>query len=231
MKGRRSMTVPGKWLLISDVDGTLTTEPSIWETFHRQLGKWESEGLPNLQAYLSGSIDYTEFAARDAMAYKDLSRDALHKMAAAIPRRTGMERMLERLSKRCFSIALVSTGLDILLDQIPHADIRIANRLLFDNNRCTGRAEVVIPIDGKGQAVESLMKKMGVSPDHTVVLGDSTGDIAMMRQAGFSIAVAAEPAVRQVATASIDGSDLMRLPALVMEYRERVDLRRSAHRR
>lgn len=225
------MTVSGKWLLISDVDGTLTTEHSIWETFHRHLGKWETEGLPNLQSYLSGSIDYAEFAARDALAYKDLSRDTLEQMAAAIPRRAGMERMLEFLSRRGFTIALVSTGLDLLLDQIPHADIRIANRLRFVNNRCTGQAEVVIPIDGKGHFAASLMKETGAAPEHTIVLGDSPGDIPMMRQAGFSIAVAADPAVQRVATASIDGSDLMRLPALIMDYRERAGLQRSAHRR
>ncbi|MBN1878845.1 HAD family phosphatase [bacterium] len=218
------MTSSGKWLLISDVDGTLTTETSIWETFHKKLGKWESEGLPNLRAFESGVIDYEHFAALDAKAYAGISRETMAGMALSIPRRQGMEAMLRTLSRRGFIIALVSTGLDILLDQIPHAHVRIANRLKFENGFCTGEAEVVIPIGGKASVVDSLLARFDGTPERTVVLGDSPGDIPMMHKAGYSIAIAADPGVQQIACASVDGSDLMRLPALIMDYRDKVEL-------
>ncbi len=225
------MTSARRWLLISDVDGTLTTETSIWETFHKQLGKWECEGHPNLLAYLAGAIDYAEFAARDAKAYKGLSRATLDRMAASIPRRKGMETMLRTMSRRGFTIALISTGLDILLDQIPCADIRIANRLRFDDNTCSGEADVVIPIDGKEAVARSVMETIGVSVERTVVIGDSRGDVSMMKAAGFSIAVAAESGVIDAASASVDGTDLMQIPALILDYREIVDSRRQSRHR
>jgi phosphoserine phosphatase len=216
------------WLLVSDVDGTLTTETSIWEYLHKHLGKWNDEGLPNLDAYLAGTIDYNEFALRDASAYKGLSQQTLNEIAASIPRRFGMEQMLKTFKRRGFTLALVSTGLDILVNQIPEADIRLSNGLEFENGICTGRPIVSIPMDAKESAFASLLTDNGFSAENTIVLGDSAGDIPMMRHAGYSIAVAsADRDVLRVADANVDGNDLMRIPALVEEYRETVMSRRA----
>jgi len=220
-----------KWLLISDVDGTLTTEVSVWEYLHKQLGKWDSEGFPNLNAYLCGEIDYAEFAARDASAYKGLSRGEINELMAAIPRRQGMEDMLRTLQRRGFCIALISTGLDILVNQIPYADERIANRLVFQNDICTGQVEVVIPIGGKGSVTRDLITRLGFDRDYIVALGDTNGDLPMMERAGFSVAVAAQSSeILQKASADSDGADLMRLPALIEEYRESIESRRTRRR-
>ncbi len=216
------------WLLVSDVDGTLTTETSVWEYFHKSLNKWNDEGLTNLNAYLSGDIDYNEFARRDAEAYTGLSYKSLDQMAASIPRRFGMEQMLTTFKRRGFTIALISTGLDILVNQIPEADIRISNELEFENSICTGKPVVNIPMDAKEQAFVSLLSDHGFSAEKTIVLGDSSGDIPMMRLAGYSIAVETmDQNVLQVADANIDGTDLMRVPALVEEYIETIVSQRS----
>lgn len=215
------------WLLVADVDGTLTTETSIWETFHKKLGKWESEGLLNLRAFLSGKIDYDEFAARDAKAYKGVSRAELERIAAEIPRRKGMELMLKTMKRRGFTIALISTGLDILVDQIPEAHYRMANRLEFENDICTGNAIVEIPMGEKGKPIKHLQSVGPFHPERTVVIGDSDGDIPMMKAAGLSIAVAASDSnVLSVADLQIDGEDLMHIPALVEEYRVTIESRK-----
>lgn len=221
------MIASTEWLLVADVDGTLTTETSIWESFHRKLGKWEAQGLVNLNDYLAGKIDYHEFAARDARAYRGLTKSDLDRMAAEIPRRRGMECMLTTMARRGFTIALISTGLDILVDQIPGAHIRVANRLEFENGVCTGRAIVEIPIGEKGMVLRKILDTGAFRSERTVVIGDSSGDIPMMQTAGFSIAVAASDSlVVQHADAQIDGADLMRIPALIEEYRVSIESRK-----
>ncbi len=216
-----------KWLLVADVDGTLTTETSIWETFHKKLGKWEKEGLLNLRAFLNGKIDYDEFAARDARAYKGVSRTELERIAAEIPRRKGMELMLKTMKRRGFTIALVSTGLDILVDQIPDVHYRVANRLEFENDICTGKAIVEVPMGEKGKVIRHLQSLGPFHPERTVVIGDSEGDIPMMKAAGLSIAVAAaDSKVLMYADLQIDGEDLMHIPALVEEYRVTIESRK-----
>jgi HAD superfamily phosphoserine phosphatase-like hydrolase len=216
-----------EWLLVADVDGTLTTETSIWESFHKKLGKWETQGLVNLNAFLAGQIDYHEFAVRDARAYRGLTKAVLDRMAAEIPRRRGMERMLKTMARRGFTIALISTGLDILVDQIPGAQFRVSNRLEFENGVCTGRPIVEIPIGEKGTALKHILDTGAFCSERTVVIGDSSGDIPMMQSAGFSIAVAPSDAtVLKYADAQIDGEDLMRIPALIEEYRVSVESRK-----
>ena len=91
--------IRSKWLLVADVDGTLTRVTSIWEHLLRELGKWESHGLPNLTAYTNGEIDYNEFARLDSLAYKGVSRSFLQETCAKIDFRPGTEMLLERLKK------------------------------------------------------------------------------------------------------------------------------------
>ncbi|MCD4652757.1 HAD-IB family phosphatase [bacterium] len=219
------------WLLVSDVDGTLTTEISIWEYFHKLLNKWTSEGLPNLNAYLAGEITYNEFAEMDALAYKGLSRNQLDAMARKVPRRLGLEPMIKRMKKRGAVIALVSSGLDILVDQIPGSDVCIANGLKFDNGICTGEPDIKIPIDGKREAMRRLLESYRFPRNKIVVLGDSRGDIPMMEMAGFSIAVAATHGdVINEADVSVDGNNLGIISELVEEYLTGEELRKPRYR-
>ncbi len=205
-------------LAIFDVDGTLTLERSVWEYLHRSLGIWESEGLPNFNAYLKGEIDYNEFARLDAWGYRDLKWDYVNEMVRAIPRRDGISTLFSFLKAHGYTIALVSTGLDILLNQFPDSDIRIANKLIFEEGICTGRAEVVIPIDAKRRVVTELCREQNVDISESLVFGDSRGDVEIMTSARLAIAVnPSHPDVTDAADLVIHENDLTAAIPLIQD--------------
>lgn len=210
-----------KGFVISDVDGTLTTVISVWEYLHRRLNRWYGDGDRNLTDFLEGRIDYTEFARRDARAYEGLSRSRLDRMASDIPRRPGLDTMMSFFKSLDWPVALVSSGLDILVNQIPHATIRIANRLQFCQDVCTGRVAIDVPIHGKAAVTARLLESYRLDPAKVIAIGDSRGDIPVMTAAGFSIAVApVHPDVSSVADAVIDGNNLAEVCDLVTVYRQ-----------
>jgi phosphoserine phosphatase len=205
-------------LAVFDVDGTLTREPSVWEYLHKKLGIWESEGLPNLKGFLKNDFDYNEFARRDAEGYKGYSYDRLSALVNSIPRREGIAACFDGLRGMGLTIALLSTGLDILLDAIPGADIRLANELIFEDGLCTGKVRVNIPIYEKYAAYKSLLARMNILPCQVIVAGDSEGDMEMMQAADLAIAVApVSDSVAEAATFCIDGDDLSVIHGLVQQ--------------
>jgi len=211
--------------VISDVDGTLTSVLSVWEYLHRRLDRWDGDGDRNLADYLDGRIDYPEFARRDALAYQNLSRSRLQQLTMEIPRRRGLDTMLKYFQRLNWPVALVSSGLDILVDQIPGASIRVANRLCFLNDICTGEVVIDVPMDGKARIVASLLNSYRLDRRCVIAIGDSRGDIPMMAAAGFSIAVAPLHAeVADAADAVITGEDLSEICDLVGDYRKKAGL-------
>ncbi|MBN1296902.1 HAD-IB family phosphatase [bacterium] len=220
------------WLVISDVDGTLTQVTSVWEYLHKRLGKWDDEGVVNLREYCAGRIDYVEFARRDSLAYAGLSRTELSAMVSEIPRRIEMDYMLRTLHDSNCSIALVSSGLDILVDQIQWASIRVSNRLIFQGDYCTGETEIHVPIDGKADWTERLIQSFPAGRNRVIAIGDSRGDIPVFRMAGFAIAVApTHPDVAAAADVVLDGSTLAPIPAWIETFKATPSIRKSRNPR
>jgi phosphoserine phosphatase len=206
-------------LAVFDVDGTLTKIVSIWEYLHRELEIWETQGKPNLLSFLNGEIDYNEFARLDAEGYRDLPESRINEFVDAIPWRPGVVECFQWIKKQGMQIALISTGLNVLVDRFPLVDYRIANKLQFKNGRCTGKAIVCIPIDGKKSALDRLLTATGIQWMETIVIGDSEGDREIMSNAGLSIAVApSDSTLLTTADVIIDGTDLMEITGIVERY-------------
>ncbi|MBN1356674.1 HAD-IB family phosphatase [bacterium] len=207
-------------IVVFDVDGTLTQVRSVWEYLHRKLGIWDSQGEPNLADYRSGRIDYREFARRDAAGYRGVARSRILELLESIPMRSGWSECLHMFRARGMKIALVSTGLDILVDRFTRVDHRSANKLGFDNDVCTGQVEVCVSMNGKKSFLDRLLDEIGIGWEEVVVIGDSEGDCEIMLAAGLSIAVdPSEAKVAQAADFQIDGSDLTHILPLVFDGR------------
>ena len=59
-------------LAIFDLDGTLTTERSIWEYIHKQLGKWYGFAEEYQKKFLAGEISYDRFCELDAEVWRGM---------------------------------------------------------------------------------------------------------------------------------------------------------------
>ncbi len=209
-----------RWIFF-DVDGTLTSQHSVWEYLHRELGIWESQGKINLALFRTGRISYPEFARRDAAGYTGIHRSEFDRMLDRIPIRPGVDRCFRELRERGMRIGLISTGLDILVNRFQPVDLAVSNELLFENDVCTGEVVVHLPIDAKADCVRRFRAMHSIDCREIVSVGDSIGDIGMMHQSGLKIAVhPCDPALLDVCDFCLLDSDLNRIPELIRSSKQ-----------
>lgn len=200
--------------IIFDLDGTLTPVRSVWQHIHEALGTWESHGSRSLAAFLAGEITYEEFARRDVAAWYGVPRERIEKIVAAIPYRPGAKELVATLKTRGVRLALLSSGLDILVRRVAAElgfDVWVANGLSFTNGAVDGRVHIQVPWDGKPAHVDPICRFFRITPGETAAIGDSQGDVPLFSRVGLGIAVNAEPAVCACAHMSICCEDLREL--------------------
>lgn len=200
--------------VIFDLDGTLTPVRSVWQHIHEALGTWESHGSRSLAAFLAGEIPYEEFARRDVGAWYGVPRERIAAIVAEIPYRPGAKELVGRLKERGVRLALLSSGLDILVARVAEElgfDVWVANGLGFTNGVVDGRVHIRVPWDGKPAHLDSICRFFRTTPAETAAIGDSHGDVPLFERVGLGIAVNAEPTVCACAHLSLNCSDLQEL--------------------
>lgn len=178
-------------LMVFDLDGTLTTEKSIWEHIHRVLGTWENHAEAFQRLFLNDCICYEEFCERDATVWKGMSLSGLRRITDSVPYQEGAHQLTAYLRSKGLKLAAVSSGLSILARRIEAdlgLDFSVANDLLVEKGIVTGKVRVNVAHNGKGCWMKKLMGQLGVQPHETMAMGDSLGDLAMFAFAGFRVA-------------------------------------------
>jgi phosphoserine phosphatase len=127
---------------------------------------------------------------------------------------------VKRLRQAGTQIALVSTGLDLHVNEVATeigADFTYANQLCVADGHLTGELRILVPQWGKGEVVEQVMAETGLSASDCIAVGDGLADVAMFERVGWSVAVAPEnDKAREVASLTLDEPDLTPLASLIM---------------
>ena len=98
---------------------------------------------------------------------------------------------IQKLKKMGFKLAAISTGLQFITDRVKKElafDYVIGNRLNTRNGRLTGGVRINISHGAKGKTVRTILKRFDIKPSEMIAVGDTEGDIPMIRLAGYSIA-------------------------------------------
>jgi len=178
-------------LIIFDVDGTITKHISSWRYIHEKLGLWDALAKKYQEQFLAGKINYKRFCELDAAHWKGMSLDRIKKAFKGIEYSKNAKIVLARFKDQGFKLAAVSTGLQFITDRIRDElkfDHVIGNRLNVYKGRLTGGVRVNIRHGAKGTAVRDILKRFAIKPAETIAVGDSDGDLPMMKIAGYSIA-------------------------------------------
>ena len=101
-------------LVVFDLEGTLTSAPTVWELMHRKIGTWESHGMPYWEQFRAGRIGYDAFARKDAATWEGMPVSLLDEAVNEVPLMTGCAELLRLLSERGVPAAIVSNGLERL---------------------------------------------------------------------------------------------------------------------
>ena len=178
-------------VVIFDLDGTLTTEKSVWQYIHRVLGTWENHAEAFQRLFLEGCISYQEFCERDASVWRGMKFEDLKRIVDSVSYHKGALQLNAFLKAKGLRSVAISSGLSILADRIENdfgLDFAVANELLVENGVLTGEVRVNVTHDGKGHWVREVMRRLGVQGHEIIAMGDSCGDLEMFALSGFRVA-------------------------------------------
>ena len=178
-------------LIIFDIDGTITRHISSWRYIHEKLGLWDVLAKKYQDQFLAGKISYRKFCELDAAHWKGMDADRLYRVFKNIEYAKNAVRVIKKLKQKGFKLAAISTGLQFIADRIKKElgfDYVINNRLNVRKGRLTGGVTINISHGGKGKIVKKILKRFKVKPGEMIAIGDSAGDIPMIKKAGYSIA-------------------------------------------
>ena len=198
-------------LLAMDMDSTLITIECIDE-LGSFVGRKAEIAAITAQA-MRGEIDYAESLRRRVALLAGLEEGALEEAYDERLRLApGAEHLIERCHHYGVKLLLVSGGFAFFAERLRERlgfDDTIANVLEVEGGRLTGRVlGRIVDAEAKAARFRQLAGRLGAGRAQTVALGDGANDIAMMAEAGVSIAFHAKPAVRARATHALDYSGL-----------------------
>ncbi len=139
-------------------------------------------------------------------------QDVYDKKVTLMP---GAQALLAALKKQGVHTMLVSGGFTFYTERIKARfgfDEAHGNRLEIKDGKLTGR--VIAPILGKEAKLQALLetcKKLGISTQEALAIGDGANDLPMLLSAGLGVAYRAKPVVRAQAAAQINHCDLSAL--------------------
>jgi phosphoserine phosphatase len=170
------------------MDGVLVDIESSWLFVHKKLNVNSSE---NYQMYCQRKISYKDFMRRDIRLWGKRHVNEIKRILNTIPLMNGFENTINEL-RRNFKLAIISAGISLLADRLNNDisfDYVFANKLCTDEEGyLTGEGEVIVELLKKELALDDLCKNSGISPDQCAAIGDSSFDVPIFENVGFSIA-------------------------------------------
>ncbi len=207
-------------LVAFDMEGCLTSEPSIWELMHRKLRTWDSHGHPYWQRYLQGEFHYDDFARMDVAVWRGAPAALLDEAATEVPLMPGCREALRALRGAGVRMVIISNGLMRLADRFVREfgfESVCANRAVVEGRRLTGEIEIAVPYDDKARVLADMAARLGVCAGQTAAVGDSAADVPMFEFAALAVAVQpADDAVAAAASHVLGEGDLSPLPRLLL---------------
>ncbi len=198
-------------LLAIDMDSTLITIECIDEMADMAGAKAEVSAIT--AAAMAGKLDYAESLRLRVGLLRGLSQGALaHVYDERLRLAPGAETMLAALRRAGIKTLLVSGGFSFFTERLKTRlglDYSISNVLDIEDGRLTGRViGRIVDADAKAAKLRSVRDELGIARDAVIAIGDGANDLAMMAEAGVSIAYRAKRVMRSKADYALDYAGL-----------------------
>ena len=198
-------------LVAMDMDSTLITIECIDEMADIKGIRPQVAGIT--ASAMRGEIEYHESLRRRLALLEGLDETALVRVYEERLRLSpGAERMLERLRSLGIKTLLVSSGFTFFTERLKHRlslDYTLSNILEMKQGKLTGKVlGRIVDASVKAAKLRELRDQLRLSRDQAIAFGDGANDLAMMAEAGVSIAYHAKPVVREKATHCFDYTGL-----------------------
>ncbi len=198
-------------LLAIDMDSTLITIECIDEMADMAGVKAEVSAIT--AAAMSGEIAYTESLRRRVELLRGLDQNALKRVYEERLRLSpGAEILLTAIRNAGLRTLLISGGFTYFTERLKsrlNLDYAQSNELEISDARLTGRiVGGIVDAEKKAAVVRAVRDDLGISRDQIIAIGDGANDIAMLAEAGLSIAYRAKAVVRNKAGYALDHAGL-----------------------
>ena len=198
-------------LLAIDMDSTLITIECIDEV--ADLAGVKAEVSTITAAAMSGELDYAQSLQRRVALLRGLEQEALarvyHERLRLSP---GAEALLAAIHGAGLKTLLVSGGFSFFTDRLKARlalDYSISNELEIEGGRLSGRVTgAIVDAAAKAAKLRALRAELGIAKEATIAIGDGANDLAMMAEAGVSVAFRAKPVARSKADYALDHAGL-----------------------
>jgi phosphoserine phosphatase len=214
-------------LIIFDMDGVLFEHTNFWLELHRKLGTYD-EGKQLTEKYVK--TDYAKLVdevvgrlwkGKPAEPYFELINEARYVKGAG--------EAINQLKLHGYTIAIISGGpkdLALRAQRELGIDQIYTNELVVEEGIITGKFFWPIAHDRKAVMMRKLAEDNGLHLGEVIVVGDSAGDVKMMRLAGLGIAFCTHSEeLKKVATAVVENLDLREILPYVDDFEKRQALK------
>lgn len=176
-------------LLVCDMDGVLFEGQNFWLDLHHRLGT-EKFALELWEKY--GRSDYRLLSELTAQRWEGREAETYFKMCRARKIMPGADRLFAYCAKQSMQTAIISSGPWHLARRAQKRwgiDRIFANKLGFcsEESAFDGTVDVQVDDTSKDTVLAQLQAELGISPEETIVIGDSHADARMTNLSNCSI--------------------------------------------
>lgn len=183
-------------LVAFDVDGTLVDDTVfVWKTLHDYFDTDPESREMAFRSYMDGKWPYNRWFEHDIKLLNEAGATRTSILAALEGMRltNGALETLTTLRKAGVKLAIISGSINVVVDKFDLAryfDDVFLNRIWFDDAGSLERWEAT-PYDvwDKATGLRALASQYDVPIARTAFVGDNFNDVAIAREAGFSMAI------------------------------------------
>jgi phosphoserine phosphatase len=204
-------TLADMGLLALDMDSTLITIECIDEI--ADIAGVKADVAAITAAAMAGKLDYAESLRRRVGLLRGLDQGALARVYDERLRlSSGADTMLAAMRRAGVKTLLVSGGFSFFTERLKTRlglDYSISNELEIEHGHLTGRViGGVVDAEAKAAKLRSVRDELGLASTRVIAIGDGANDLAMMAEAGVSIAYRAKAVARGKADYTLDYAGL-----------------------
>jgi phosphoserine phosphatase len=206
-------------LIAFDVDGTLVESPggkTVWEVLNERFVGSSAINRRRYEQFKRGELTYLEWVTLDVEGWREAGARREEIIAAFAPLKLvlGTRETMTALTEQGHRLIVVSGTLELMLETLypdhPFDEV-FANRIGFDAQGNISHWEAT-PYDNKGkaEALREVARRNGIQLSRCAFVGDSSNDLWIAREAGFTVAVNPRSAELEAVAGAVVRSDDLR---------------------
>lgn len=202
-------------VVVSDLDGTLTTQQSSWQFVLENLNLWYNQGEKNLNLFLTNQINYDEFIELDVKLLKGITIEKYLSIINNIELRNGLINLFTYFKDVNSKNIIVSSGLKDVVEKLSKViDIHkfFINEVHNNGKILTGAYTKNVGWHGK----EKIMKQIKHDNPNSFIIafGDTSADLALFKYADLKFSCFSK-ASDLIAKADYNINDLSRARIII----------------